>query len=141
MIDPTGTLISELRAANIAGGLVRGGEPKGKSATYEGDALGPGSYKRFVVLVKLGHQRLHRTPMAIFRIGVRAYAPTFQDAADLYGDISDALDNAGPRLSASGVAIYQSLDDTGGSAQKDPVTGQPYEDGVIEVFAGTQTVS
>lgn len=130
MIVPIGALVTELRTAGIASGRVRGGEPA------QGDAKTP--YQRFVVLVHLGYQRLHRAPMAIHRIGVRAYAPTHQDASALYGEISDALDNAGPRLSASDVLIYQSLDDTGGSAQKDPDTQQPYEDGVLEVFAGTQ---
>lgn len=138
MIDPTGTLIAELRTANIASGRVRGGEPAGKTATYEGDALGPGHFKRFVVLVRLGHLRQRRAGVATFRIGVRAYGATAQDAAALYGEISDAMDIVGPRLSASGVAIHQSLDASGGNAQRDPDTGQPYEDGVIELIAGTE---
>jgi hypothetical protein len=33
------------------------------------------------------------------------------------------------------VAIHQSLDVSGGNAQQDPDTGQPYEDGVIELIA------
>lgn len=135
MIDPLGTVIAELRAANVASKRVRGGEPA------VGDAKPAGSFQRFVVLVRLGYQRLHRTPMQILRIGVRAYAPTYQDAAALYGEISDALDNAGPRLSLAGVPIYQSLDDTGGTAEKDPDTGQPYETGVLELFAGTQAIA
>lgn len=135
MIVPIGAIVNELRTANIASKRVRGGEPA------VGDAKPAGSYQRFVVLVHLAGPRLHRTPMAIHRIAVRAYAPTFQDASVLYGEISDVLDNAGPRLSDAGVAIYQSLDDTGGSAEKDPDTGQPYESGVLEVFAGTQAIA
>ena len=126
-----GTLIAELRTAGIASKRVRGGEPA------PGDVQPAGSFQRFVVLSILGYLRLHRTPLATWRIGVRSYAPTFQDAAALYGEISDALDNIGPRLSTSGVAIYQSLDDTGGSASADPTTSQPYMDGVLEVIAGT----
>lgn len=129
-----GTLITELRTASIAAGRVRGGE------AAPTDAKAAGSFQRFVVLVRLGYQRLHRTPMAIHRIGFRSYGVTFQDAAALHGEISDLLDNAGPRLSASGVAIYRSLDDTGGGALKDPDTDQPYEDGVLEVFAGTGAI-
>lgn len=131
MIHPIGALITELRTANIASGRVRGGEPA------PGDAKAAGSFQRFVVLTSLGHTRAHRAPYAIYRIGVRAYAPTFQDAAALYGEISDALDNAGPRLSAAGLPIYQSLDDTGSGASKDPDTNQPYEEGVLEIHAGT----
>ncbi len=134
MVDPLGTLISELRAANIASKRIRGGE------AAVGDAKPAGSWQRFVVLVRLGYQRLHRTPMAIYRIGWRAYAATPQDAAALAGEISDYFDNRGPRLSDAGVAIYQSLDDTGGTAEKDPDTGQPYEAGVLEIHAGTATV-
>jgi hypothetical protein len=135
MIDPLGAIVTELRTASIASGRVRGGEPA------PGDAKPAGSYQRFVVLVRLGLTRLHRTPMQILRIGVRAYAPTYQDAAALYGEISDALDNAGPRLSAARLPIYQSLDDIGSGASKDPDTGQPYEEGVIELFAGTHVLA
>jgi hypothetical protein len=135
VIHPMGAIITELRNASIASGRVRGGEPA------QGDAKAAGSFQRFVVLVSLGSQRLHRAPMAIYRIGVRAYAATFQDAAALYGEISDVLDNAGPRLSASLLPIYQSLDDAGSGASKDPQTGQPYEEGVIEVHAGTAVLA
>jgi hypothetical protein len=141
MVDPTGALIVELRNANIAGKRVRGGEPAPKANGYEGDALGPGYYKRFVVVSRLGYDRLHRAPVAFHRIAVRAYGATFEDAAALMGEISDLLDNAGPRLTASGVAIHQSLDVSGGNAQRDPDTGQPYEAGVIELIAGTQVVA
>jgi hypothetical protein len=141
MVDPLGALIVELRNANIAGGRVRGGEPAPKAAGYEGDALGPGHFKRFVVLVRLGADRLHRTPVATHRIGVRAYGATYQDAAALYGEISDLLDNAGPRLTNAGVAIYQSLDISGGNAERDPDTSQPFEVGVIELIAGTAVVA
>lgn len=134
MISPIGALVTELRTANIASQRVRGGEPA------PGDAQPAGSFQRFVVLTDLGHRRLHRTPMQIVRVGVRAYAATFQDAAALYGEVSDALDNAGPRLSASRLPIYQSLDDTGSGASKDPATDQPYEEGVLEIFAGTTTI-
>lgn len=135
MKDPVGAIVKELQTANIASGRVRGGEPA------PGDAKGANAFQRFVVLVNLGYTRLHRTPMAIWRIGVRAYAATYQDALALYGEISDVLDNAGPRLSAAGLPIYQSLDDTGSGASKDPVTNQPYEAGVIEVHAGTTVLA
>lgn len=137
MVDPLGTIISELKAANVASQRVRGFEPAPASASYEGDAQEAGSYKRFVVLVRLGGSRLPRAPLQQLQIGVRAYGVTPHDAAALWGDISDALSNAGPRLSASRVAIYQSLDDGSGGTHKDPDTDQPYEEGVIAVYAGT----
>lgn len=134
-VDPMGAIIAELRAANIASQRVRGGEPG------PGDAQPKGSFQRFVVLTRLAAPRLHRTPMQTVRLGVRAYSATPQDAAALYGEVSDALDNVGPRISASGVPIYRTLDDTGGSADKDPDTGQPLETGVIEVWAGTEAIA
>ena len=133
MIDPLGALIAELRTAGIASGRVRGGEPA------PGDAKTP--FQRFVVLVRLGGPRLHRAPIQFLRIGVRAYAPTYQDAAALYGEISDAVDNVGGRMSAADLPIYQTLDDTGGAAAKDPDTDQPYESGVIQLIAGTEVLA
>jgi hypothetical protein len=137
--DPMGAVISELRTANIASGRVRGNEPAGATANYEGDASKP--YKRFVVIVDLGGPRFHRTPLQILRYALRCYGATYQDARDLYGECSDVLDNAGPRYSATDIAIHQTLDDSGGSAQKDPVTGQPYYEGIFEVFAGAQLIA
>lgn len=135
MVDPMGALITELRNAGIASGRVRGGEPAND------DALGPGEYQRFVVLTRLGGPREHRVPVQNLKIGVRAYGSTKQDAAALFGAISDALDNAGPRLTGSGIGIYQTLDDDGGTADKDPDTGQPFEVGVFTLIAATQVVA
>jgi hypothetical protein len=128
VIDPTGSVIATLRTANVASQRVRGGEPA------PGDALGPGRYQRFVVLVRLGVQRILQTAAQEVRIGYRAYGATFQDAADLAGDIGDALHLIGGRSASSGW-IYQSIEETSGAATKDPDTGQPYESGVIVLIA------
>jgi hypothetical protein len=128
MYDPMGQVITDLRAVSIASGRVRGGEPAA------GDALQPGSYQRFVVLVRLGRTRFGRTAAQLVRIGYRAYGATFQDAAALAGQIADALDFKGGRGSG-GNWIYQSLEETGGEPEKDPDTGQPYETGVISLIA------
>ena len=72
---------------------------------------------------------------------MRCYGSTFADAAVLYGAVSDAIHNVGPRIGASGVLIHRSFDDIGMGADKDPDTGQPHEDGVIQVFAATQVVT
>lgn len=135
MIDPVGSLVQELKALNIASGRVRGGEPA------IGDAKAAGAFQRFVVLTRLGGTREHRMPLQEIRVGVRAYGVTYHDAAALWGEISDAIDNAGPRVSVSGVPTYQSLDDADGGAHKDPDTSQPYEEGVIALYAGTALVA
>lgn len=130
-----GAIIAQLRAANVASKRVRAAEPA------PGDALGPTAYQRFVVIVDLGGPRLHRTPLQVLRYAIRCYGATYQDARDLYGDVSDLLDNGGPRVSASGIAIHQTLDDTGGSSGKDPNTAQPYYEGVFEIYAGAQALA
>lgn len=93
------------------------------------------------MLSHLGSTRLHRTPLQFVRIGARCYGATSQDAQALWGELSDLVDNAGPRVGATGVAIHQSVDDGGGAATFDPATHQPYTEGVIELVAATQVVT
>jgi hypothetical protein len=131
---PVGQVVTELRNANIASKRVRGGEPAGASDGYEGDALGPGSYKRFVVVTQLGRIRIGQAPVQQVRLGVRCYGATPQDASSLAGEVSDALHRTGGRGTSSHW-IYQSLEEEGGQPAKDPDTGQPYESGVIELIA------
>jgi hypothetical protein len=136
VIDPLGTLLTEIRDDPAVAALtsrVRGGEPA------PGDSAVP--FGRFVVLVRLGTTRDKRAPVQEVRIGVRCYGTTFADAAALYGAVSDAIHDVGPRIGATGALIYRSFDDIGMGAQKDPDTGQPHEDGVISLFAATQVVT
>ena len=136
MIDPLGKLLTEIRDDPAVAALttrVRGGE------FAPGDAAVP--FKRVVVLVRLGTTRAKRAPVQEVRIGLRCYGSTFADAAALYGAVSDAVHNVGPRIGATGVLIYRSFDDIGMGADKDPDTGQPHEDGVIQLFAATGVVT
>ena len=136
MTDPLDQLLTEIRADPAVAALtsrVRGGEPA------PGDAAVP--FERFVVLVRLGTQRDKRAPVQVVRLGLRCYGATFVDAAALYGTVSDAIHNVGPRIGATGVLIYRSFDDIGNGATKDPDTGQPVESGVISLFAATQVVA
>ena len=136
MIDPLDKLLTEIRDFPAVAALtsrIRGGEPA------PGDAAKP--FGRFVVLVRLGAARDKRAPVQTVRIGLRCYGATFADAAALYGAVSDAIHNVGPRIGATGVLIHRSFDDSGTGASKDPDTGQPHEDGVIQLFAATQVVT
>jgi hypothetical protein len=136
VIDPLGKLLTEIRDDPAVAALtsrVRGGEPA------PGDSATP--FQRFVVLVRLGATRKKRAPVQEVRIAVRCYGSTYQDAAALYGAVSDAIHNVGPRIGATGVLIHRSFDDIGMGASKDPDTGQPHEDGVIQLFAATQVVT
>lgn len=135
MIDPLGKLLTEIRTDPAVAALttrVRGGEPA------PGDAAVP--FQRFVVLVRLGTRRERRAPVQEVRIGLRCYGTSFADAAELYGAVSDAIHNVGPRIGATGVLIHRSFDDSGTGASKDPDTGQPVESGVVQLFAATQVV-
>lgn len=135
MIDPTGALIAELRTANIASGRVYGGQAP------PGVVKAPSGYQRFVVLTRIPVVRLHRTPLQEVRLALRCYGSTDQDAAALYGEVSDVLDNAGPRVSASSVPLYQTLDEGSQGTTADPGTNQPYEEGTIAVWAGTEALA
>ncbi|MGD0020111.1 MAG: hypothetical protein ABSD62_12725 [Candidatus Limnocylindrales bacterium] len=136
MIDPLDALLDEIAANPGVAALttrVRGGEPA------PGDAASP--FERFVVLVRLGSTREKRAPVQEVRIGLRCYGTSFADAAALYGAVSDAIHNVGPRIGATGVLIHRTFDDVGNGADTDLDTGQPHEDGVISLFAATQVVT
>lgn len=135
MIDPLGKLLTEIRSNATVAALttrIRGGEP----AVGDAQSAAAG-YLRFVVLTRLGNERAKRVGMQTLRIAARCYGTSFGDAAALAGAVSDAIHNIGPRRNATGVLIFRTYDDIGLGATKDPDTGQPHEDIVIEVFAST----
>lgn len=137
MVDPLGLLLTSIRDNAAVAAIttrIRGGE------AAPGDALGPGSYQPFVVLVLLGSNREPRAAMQTLRIAAKCYAQTFPLAAALAGAVSDAVSNVGPRRNAAGVQLFRTYDDIGLGAEKDPDTGQPVQTIVIEVFAATQVV-
>jgi hypothetical protein len=149
MIDPLGKILTEIRDNSGVAALttrVRGGEPMGKTinssgvTTDEGDARGSGKYVRFVVLTRLGSQRLKRAPVQEVRILAKCYGTTFQDAAALAGAVSDSIHATGHRINSSGMAIFGSFDDIGQGAEKDPDTGQPMESLIIQVGALTEAL-
>jgi hypothetical protein len=138
MIDPLGFILTTIRDDATVAALttrIRGGEPAA------GDALGPGHYLPFVVLVNLGHVRERRLPVQEVRIAARCYGVTHQGAAALAGAVSDSIHAKGPRTSSGGVGIWTSFDDGGGGGLLDPDTNQPYEVVVILVNAATSPIA
>jgi len=135
--DAMGKAIIELRdngdVAAIVEDRIRGFEP--------GPGDGGKPYKAFVVLVMLGTLREPRVPIQRPRIGGRFYARTPQEAMALYVAASNALHHRGPRVHGNGLGIYVSHDDTGGTAERDPATGQPYVTAVFELVATTLAVT
>lgn len=147
MWDPVGKYITELRddtavAAIVAANPTEAVVPRVRSPEpAAGDAQGPGQYRAFVVLVSLVLQRHPQVPVQRPRHAVRCYGRTPEEAAQLYAACSAVLHGAGPRQTGSGNGIYVSHDDTGGSYDKDPDTGQPFYQFIIESLATTQAVT
>jgi hypothetical protein len=133
-INPKPTIRAELLADTVVAGRtrrIRWDEPD------EGDAKGPGSWQRYIVLVMLGGAPDPLLPIAEIRVGLRCYGETQDDADALYGACSDALHGRGPRVGADGVGIYISDDETGPTPDTDVDTGQPLAYGVISLIATT----
>ena len=138
MIDPLGYILTTIRDdAGVATltSRVRGGEPA------KGDALGAGSYQRFIVLVSLGYVRMKRLPVQEVRIAARCYGLTHQDAAALAGAVSDSIHAIGPRTSSGGVGLWTTFDDGGGGDLLDPDTQQPYAIVIILANAATAPIA
>lgn len=138
MIDPTGTLVREIRAYPAVAAIttrVRTVEPA-TGDIHAGTSADP--YVPFVIVFRGGAPRERRTGVQRPRFGVRAYGTTPAQATALYGAVSDAVHNIGPRIHAqTGVLVFRSYDDTGGEADRDPDTGQPLEVGFIDYIAST----
>ena len=138
MIDVLGYLLTTIRDDATVAAMttkIRGGEPAA------GDALGAGSFQRFVVLVDLGYSRDKRLPVQEVRIAARCYGLTHQDARALAGAVADSIHGLGPRTSAGGVGIWTSFDDGGGGGFKDPDTAQPYSVVIILANAATTPIA
>jgi hypothetical protein len=147
VLDPFGKVLTEIRDAPAVAALtdrVRGGEAapdaNRSGVPTPGDIRQPRSWVRFVVLSRLGVLRWRQVPVQTLRIGARCYGTSFEDATRLYGAVSDAIHEIGPRLASSGLGIFVTADETGGASGKDPDNGQPYESMVISVIATTQPV-
>lgn len=145
MLDPLGAVVAELRAdddvAALVSDRVRGGEPRGLSTTYEGDALGPGLYKAFVVVTTLDRPPHPSLPIQRAIFGVACYGVTYQNAAAVWGAVVKAMHRVGERVKANGQGIYISAIETGGSQDKDPDTKQPVVRGTIRLIATASSVS
>lgn len=146
MWDPVGKLLTELRDDDAVAAIV--GEhphepvhPRVRSPEpAPTDAQGPGEYRAFVVINTLATPRMPSVPVQRARHTVSCYGRTPEEAAALYGACSDAIHHIGPRQGSRG-GIYVSHDDTGGEEDKDPDTGQPRYQFVIESLATTQAVA
>lgn len=143
--DPMGSLIAEAKAdahvAALVSDRVRGGEPKGKTETYEGDALAPGSYKAFIVISANSIPPHPRVPITFAEYTVRCYGSTYQNATAVWNAFVKAFHMTRERVKGNGLGIYFTRILTGGSEDKDPDTDQPLVTGSMRVTATTVPVT
>lgn len=148
MIPLLGKLLIELRDDTAFGmwheDRVRGEEAAPVTATYDGDAHGPGEYKRFVVISQLDSPRHPRVPLQRPTFAVNVFGLSPKDAMDGYALASDAVHRVGVRMAGTGsgrVGIFNSFDDTGATPERDPQTGQPFVTFVVHLNATDQSVA
>ena len=140
-LDPMGSLIVEARedahVSALVGTRVRGFEPAPKTASYEGDARGPGEYIGFVVIAALDVPPHLSVPVTFADYALNAYGTSHAHAWDVWASLVKCFHKVGPRMKADGLAIYQTLIVSGGSQDRDPDTRQPVVRGVLRVVAST----
>ena len=138
LVDPMGSIVTELRAdldvAALVGTRVRGGE----AAT--GDAKGAGQYQAFIVVTGAPAPMLS-VPVSRSSYGIRCYGATYQNATAVWGAAVKALHRVGPRVKASGLGIYLTTIDESAEPGSDPDTGQPYIEGTIRIIAAAQAIA
>lgn len=135
MKDPTGKLLTEIRDDAAVAAIttrIRAGE------------YAQGDVPPFVIIRRFPITPFRRAwfvPVAHFQYLIQCYATTPQQASQLAGAVADAVQNAQPRLNASGVGIYNSYWTIAGQAQTDPDTNWPFETVTATVNAATVSVS
>jgi hypothetical protein len=140
MFDVLPKLLVELRNDSDVAAItqrIRGFEPAPGDADTDTSPL---RYKNaFVVLSQLSAPRETSIPVQRCSIAARCYGRTPIEAFALYAAVSDAIHHVGPRVYPTG-GIYLSHDTTGGTAERDPDTDQPYYTCVVDLIATTQVV-
>lgn len=143
MIDPMPMLRAEIAAIPGVAAIVGANPTTTPRVRIDepapGDANGPGSYRAFIVLNPPTISRRRRRPVADVTVGARCYGRTAQEAQALYGALSDGVHDAGPRVNAANIGIYNSADDAA-NPDKDPDTEQPVIECIIGMVISTMAV-
>lgn len=133
-MDPIVDLINELVAdPAVSTDRIRRGDPA------RDDAQPAGSYRKFVVLVRLPAERRPRVPVQRMTVIARCYAATRAEATQLAGEVAAAIHNRGPRIGAA--LIFRSFAPSDGGEERDPDTGQPLVNLTLTLHAATVAVS
>jgi len=96
-----------------------------------GDALGPGSYRAFVVVSLLDNPPRPRMPIRNVILGIRAYAATYAAAEALWLACENTFRDRAARVASSGLGVWFSTIQAGGIPDKDPDTKQPLFSGAV----------
>lgn len=140
-LDPMGALIvtarSDIDVSGLIGDRVRGFEPAPRTASYDGDARGPGQYIAFAVFSALDVPPHPGVPVTFADYAIDAYGTDHQNAWAVWGALVKCFHKLTAFMRPNGLAIYQTLIVSGGSQDRDPDTRQPVVRGVLRVIAST----
>lgn len=106
-----------------------------------GDAKSPGKFVPFVVLSVLDAPWRANTATSAVALGLRCYAETYAEAEALFLACAAVFHRKGPRVSTSGLGVFHSLVQGGGTPAKDPDTSQPYFYGIVELAVSVQPIT
>lgn len=144
MIDPTGPVVLELRAAAatwpapLTNYQIDPGQVAPEHIPKDGSAP-------LVVVVRRGPpSRRRRVPLADFMFTIDCYHPDQEVTAKLSGLVSDAFHERGPRMAgASGNrrGLFQSVDVGQSGSLVEPGTGWPVERVSVQLTAATQVLA
>lgn len=132
MVDPLGFVLTTIRDDAAVAALttrIRGEEPA------------QGDQPPMVIIRTFPITRQQRLPLARHQYMILCYGTSPRQAAQLRGAVSDAIHNVGPRVNASGVAIYRSHSENEGQSQVDPDTGWPFQMVIAVAWAATVAVA
>jgi hypothetical protein len=145
MLSPLAAAVAELAAAagvqSIVGVDAAGVRRIRPVEPGPGDALGPGKYQAFVVVSQLGAPWATGTATSSVTLGLRCYAATHALAEALALACAAVFHRAGPRVAASGLAIYGSTVQGGPQPDKDPDTRQPLAHLIVGLNTSVQAVT
>jgi hypothetical protein len=96
-----------------------------------GDAKGPGSYLPFVVVTVLDAAPMGHMGIREVTLGVRCYAATYPAAEALWLACEEVFLDRGARRTTSGLGVYHSVIQAGGTPDRDPDTFQPLFSGIV----------
>jgi hypothetical protein len=116
--------IAALPAIIALGVPVRIDDPMGKSATYRGDARGPGAYIPFVVVALYDGTPKRAVPVRLTKLIVRCHGASRGAAWALWSAVEPAFRDRGARMSADRLGVWHS-GIVSVTPDKDPLTDQP----------------